>query len=108
MEENNGIIYTFNNDDGTYDFVKITKDLHKVLVDKNSEEIFVDAYSEYKFMGAIEILHRIGLSKISVISNVQIFSNLNKETSIRFLKQLDPNIDVHHEFYEQNTEILYN
>lgn len=108
METPDGMIYTFDNENGTYDFVKISHDLHKLLVKKNSEEIFVDSYAENKFMGAVEILHQIGLSRISVLSNLQIFSNLNKETSIKFLKQIDPNIDIEDRFHEHDTEVLYN
>lgn len=103
--EENYIIYSFDNGNGTFDFVKITQDLHELLCKKNAEEIFIESYTEDRVEGIIELLTRLGVSKSSVITNLQILPELDKELSNKILNRQD---SEHIDGFPHEEDILYN
>lgn len=98
-------VYSFANRDGSFDFIRVTNELHDLLELHNLEDNFVEAYQERNLPGTIQLLIELGLSKTSVVKNVQLFPNCPRHIAKKMIAEL--NIASTGE-PENDENILYN
>lgn len=98
--------YSFSNHDGSFDFIRLSNDLHKLIKQHGMEELFVETYEEKNLPGTIQLLIELGLSKTSVIKNMQLFPNCPKHIAFEMMKELDLGMDNDND--EPEEDILYN
>lgn len=97
------IIYSFSNQNGTFDFIRVTSELHDLLEIHGLEEEFAEVYRELNLPGTITLLIKLGLSKTSVIKNMQFFPQCSKEMAFKMMKDLNIELEP-----ENEENILYN
>lgn len=88
------MIYSFENSDGSFDFLKITEELHTLLKKNNNERVFLDAYEDEHLKGIRDFLLVIGLEPESIIENVSCITDIPFEASVKIMKQLQEQLST--------------
>lgn len=111
--ENNSMLYSFFYDDGTCDFVKVSKELYSLILDKDLEDVFIETYEEGRGKAMCDMLYGLGISKTGVLENIKIWPNQSQEIAKEAIEKNLANITIvgnDDEFEDEDDEetILYN